>query len=339
MNVNNPFNPYGSRFYSPTGAPNADGTPRLTGNPQAVTMVSVLLREVGPENINVRSGVYRGVAGLRGKLPGGWSWESAALYTRAYTSDVSNNGARESLFQQALQRTDATAFNPFGVTFRVSGNAVVPDQPYSNPKSVLDSFVQVWRHDGFSAIASLDARASGPVLRYWGNTASAAIGAEYRREQFLDTRPAYVGSNPPGVGLNVDDNDYLVASYAPDSTGNRKVSSAYAEVVIPLVAPTHRLPLLYSLELTGSARHERYSDFGNTTRPKAGLNWKPYRGMMVRASYNQGSRRPTSPRFTLRPASQSTARRARPTCIATRPSATPPMSCGGTPRAIWPCSR
>ena len=67
-------------------------------------MVSVLLRDVGPENINVRSGVYRGVAGLRGKLPGGWSWESAALYTRAYTSDVSNNGARESLFQQALQQ-------------------------------------------------------------------------------------------------------------------------------------------------------------------------------------------------------------------------------------------
>ena len=295
MNVNNPFNPYGSRFYSPTGAPNTDGTPRLTGTPQAITMVSVLLRDVGPENINVRSGVYRGVAGLRGKLPGGWTWESAALYTRAYTSDVSNNGARESLFQQALQRTDSTAFNPFGVTFKVSGNAVLPDQPYTNPKSVLDTFVQTWRHDGFSAIASLDARASGPVLRYWGNTASAAVGLEYRREQFLDTRPAYVGSNPPGVGLNVDDNDYLVASYAPDSTGNRKVSSGYAEVVIPLASPSHRLPLIHSLELTGSARHERYSDFGNTTRPKAGLNWKPYRGLMVRASYNQGFAAPNLP--------------------------------------------
>ena len=29
----NPFNPFGTRFFSPTGAPNADGPARLTGSP------------------------------------------------------------------------------------------------------------------------------------------------------------------------------------------------------------------------------------------------------------------------------------------------------------------
>lgn len=295
MSVDNPFNPYGSRFYSPTGAPNADGTARLTGNPQPVTLVSVLLKDVGPENINVRSGVYRGVAGLRGKLGGGWTWETAALYTRAYTADVSNNGGRESLFQKALQRTDSTAFNPFGTTFTVSGGAVVPDKPYTNPASVLDTFVQVWRHDGFSAIGSADARVSGPVFRLWGNPVSLAAGGEYRREQYLDTRPAYVGSNPPGVGLNPDDNDYLVASYAPNSTGNRIVYSGYVETVVPLVSPSRALPMVNSLELTGSARYEDYSDFGTTLRPKAGLNWKPYQGLMIRGSFNEGFAAPNLP--------------------------------------------
>jgi hypothetical protein len=37
--IDNPYNPYGSRFYSPTGTPNADGTPRLTGTPQQSEMV------------------------------------------------------------------------------------------------------------------------------------------------------------------------------------------------------------------------------------------------------------------------------------------------------------
>ncbi len=295
VSVDNPFNPYGSRFYHPTGAPNADGTARLTGTPQGIVLLSLLLAEVGSESVEVNSGVYRGVAGLRGKLFGDWTWESAALYTRAYTADVSNNAARESLFQRALMRTDASAFNPFGYTFRVAGGAVVPDRPYTNPKSVLDTFSQKWRHDGFSAITSADARFAGPLFRYWDNTVSLAGGVEYRREQYLDTRPAYVGSNPPGVGLNVDDNDYLVASYAPDSTGNRVVYSAYLETIIPVVEPRRKIPFVHSLELSGSARYENYSDFGTTTRPKAGVNWKPTEGLMIRGSYNQGFSAPNLP--------------------------------------------
>ncbi|MBL9200257.1 MAG: TonB-dependent receptor [Opitutaceae bacterium] len=295
VSVDNPYNPYGSRFYHPTGAPNADGTPRLTGTPQGITLLSLLLEELGAESVEVNSGVYRGVAGLRGKIGNDWTWESAAVYTRAYTADVSNNAARESLFQRAVMRTDATAFNPFYHTFRVANGAVVPDRPYTNPKSVLDTFSQKWRHDGFSAITSADTRVAGPLFRYWDNTVSLAGGVEYRKEQYLDTRPAYVGSNPPGVGLNVDDNDYLVASYAPNSTGNRVVYSGYLETIIPVVAPRRNLPLVHSLELSGSARHENYSDFGTTTRPKAGVNWKPTAGLMIRGSFNQGFSAPNLP--------------------------------------------
>ncbi len=295
ISVDNPFNPYGSRFYSATGAPNADGTPRLTGTPQSLTLVSVLLADLGAENIEVHSGVYRGVAGLRGKLAHDWSWEAAALYTRAYTADISNNAGRESLFQQALMRTNTTAFNPFGYTFKVAGGAVVPDQAYVNPRSVLDTFSQIWRHDGFSATTSLDARTSGPLFRVLGRTVSLATGGEYRHEQYLDTRPAYVGSNPAGVGLATNDNDYLVASYAPNSSGNRVVYSAYAETVIPVFAPQHQISLLHSFELSGSARYENYSDFGTTLRPKAGLNWKPASGVMVRASFNEGFTAPNLP--------------------------------------------
>ncbi|MSU50532.1 MAG: hypothetical protein EXS37_15840 [Opitutus sp.] len=158
LSIDNPYNPYGARFFSPTGAPNADGTPRLTGTPQTTTLLALSLLDNGQEDVVVHSGIYRAVAGLRGKLGGDWTWDTAALYTRAYSADISNHAVRESLFLAALQRTNATAFNPFGSTFRVAGNAVVADQPYRNPRSVLDTFVQLWRRDGFTAITSLDLR-------------------------------------------------------------------------------------------------------------------------------------------------------------------------------------
>ena len=288
LSVNNPYNPYGSRFYSPTGAPNADGTPRLTGTPQAVTLLAVTLQDAGSEDINVHSGVYRAVAGLRGKVFDQWTWETGALYTRAYTSDISKNGVRESLLQAALQRTDASAFNPFNYTFKVSGNAVVADRPYTNPQAVMDSFVQLWRREGFSALTSGDVRASGPLFKYWGNTVSLAFGGEARREQFIDKRPLYAGTNPASSGLNIQDNDYVQASPKPDSSGNRSVYSAYVESVIPVVQPSRNVPLLHSLEATASARYENYSDFGTKTSPKVGLNWKPVPSAMLRGSYNEG---------------------------------------------------
>ena len=44
--VTNPYNPFGNRFWSTTGAPNADGTPRLTGTPSAVSITNKRLTDL-----------------------------------------------------------------------------------------------------------------------------------------------------------------------------------------------------------------------------------------------------------------------------------------------------
>ena len=74
---------------------------------------------------------------------------------------------------------------------------------------------------------------------------------------------------------------------------SRTIASAYAETAIPLVARRNNVPLVRSLELSGAARYEDYSDFGTTIRPKFGLNWKPFDAVMVRASLNRGFAAPT----------------------------------------------
>eukprot|EP01034_Spumella_vulgaris_P017851 gene17851-22776_t len=118
MSIDNPYNPYGSRFYSATGAANADGSARLTGAPRTVSIVSVTLPDLGVEKIKTTAEVVRMAGGLKGKLGDTWAWEASGFYNQVNGEDEAYPDVRESLLLQALQRTDANAYNPFGYTFK-----------------------------------------------------------------------------------------------------------------------------------------------------------------------------------------------------------------------------
>ena len=62
--ANNPYNPFGERFWSPTGAPNADGTPRLTGTPTAVNVVNHRFWDFGARADTVTNRAYRVLSGV-----------------------------------------------------------------------------------------------------------------------------------------------------------------------------------------------------------------------------------------------------------------------------------
>jgi outer membrane receptor protein involved in Fe transport len=298
LSANNPYNPYGSRFYSPTGTANADGTARLTGTPAAVTLSTVLMVDGGPEKVTASDTMYRLVGGLGGTFgKSTWSWETAAMLSGVRATDFATNSVRDSYLRAAALRTDATAWNPFGYTFKVQNGAVVADQPYTNPKAVRDYYTVSANRFGHSRMASYDVRANGQVVDYWAGSLSASAGGEWRYESKEDHKDPFVALNSPGIGpdgqpYDVNDNDILVMSPKVPYAASRVIVSAFAEAVAPLVAPKNQLPLMHSLELDASARLEHYSDFGTTTKPKFGVNWKPVRSLMVRASVNQGFRAP-----------------------------------------------
>jgi iron complex outermembrane recepter protein len=306
MPIDSPFNPYGSRFFHPTGAPNADGTARLVGAPRTVSFTQLTVRDLAAESIETASDVYRVVGGLRGRFGNStWDWETSLFYNEVSGQDDAFPDVRESLLQAAIGRTDAGAYNPFGYTFRVSGNTVVADQPYTNPQSVVDTFAAVYSRTAKSSIASADFRTSGTLFSLWGADVQAAAGVEYREEDLEDLRPPFSGENPASSGLDPLNNDFLLHPPRPDVFGNRSVTSVYAELVVPLVAPERNIPLVDSLELTASGRFEDYSDFGQTTKPKVGINWRPTPWLMLRGSYNEGFMAPslaalyTSPRWSI----------------------------------------
>jgi iron complex outermembrane receptor protein len=292
--ASNPYNPFGDRFWSTTGAANTDGTPRLTGTPSAVSITNKRLTDLATRTDYVDTSVYRGVVGLRGKLSGSWSWEAAVLYSAARVIENEAGPSRKTKLIAAINQTDpAKAFNPFTRTFAVQNGTLVATGNYKNPDSVTSTFRSEFIRNGISKLASGDVRASGDLFPIWGgNAIGGAFGGEYRFEGYDDYRPPYAGLNPAGSGLDLTSNDFLGFSPNSDTHGNRHVSAAYAETVFPLVGNKFTLPLVQSLELTASGRYEKYSDFGDTTKPKYGINWRPTTWIMARASYNEGFHAP-----------------------------------------------
>jgi len=304
MPVANPYNPYGSSFYHPTGAPTSDGAPRLTGEPRTVSITVLTPPDLAVENIVTEGDVIRLAGGLKGGLGETWTWETSAFYNRVEGKDGAFPNVRESLLQQAFSRTDASAYNPFGYTFRVQGNAVVADRPYTNPAATVASFSDNFARAATSTIASGDLRATGRLFSIRSGDIMIAAGTEYRTEDLKDVRPPFSGENPVSSGLDPLNNDFLMHPPRPDVTGDRDVFSFYSELLLPLVSPAQEIPLFNTLELTASARFEDYSDFGNTIKPKVGVNWRPAPWLMLRGSYNEGFIAPslaalfTSPRWT-----------------------------------------
>jgi outer membrane receptor protein involved in Fe transport len=290
----NPYNPFGTRFWSPTGTPNADGTARLTGTPTAVSITNKRFIDFATRTDSVTDSVYRGVWGVRGKLFESWTWEGALLYSTARGIEYEAGATRRSLLAAAINQTDPTkAFNPFGQSFAVQNGALVATGAYQNPQTVISTFQAPYIRNGITKLGSADFHAGGDVLEIWGgNKIGAAFGGEFRYEAYDDYRPPYAGLNPPGSGLDPTNDDFVSFSPNSDTHGNRHVGALYAETVIPLAGNKFTLPLVRSLEISASGRFEHYSDFGSTTKPKVGVDWRPLSWLLVRASYNQGFHAP-----------------------------------------------
>jgi len=304
MPATNPWNPFGVRFYDPQGRPNADGTPRLTGTPADVSLWTGISpgQNTGggfkPRETEVYSYSWRLMGGLRGKLGRDWEWESALLASGAQTHEYEHYQIRESRLRAALNRTDSTALNPFPVTFKIANNQIVVDQPYTIPESILEPLYDDEDRFGRTGLFLADLKLNGQLWRLFnGGRIGVATGTEVRYETYADKRAAFVGVNPPGSGsqfplLREGDNDFLALSPNVAISAHQTIYAAYLETALPFVTRDNRKPLVDALELTLAGRFEHFSIFGQTTKPKASLVWKPSAWLKIRGSVAESFRAP-----------------------------------------------
>jgi iron complex outermembrane recepter protein len=259
-----------SPFY-PGGSGGVPADSRLnTANPVNVNWRTTTL---GPRRGQQENDTHRFVLSAEGSL-GNWQYQAAALKSR---SRVVNNfiggwpmtpalraGVRGDGRDPVTNQTfEVVALNPFGAQ-------TAAGQAYMEKYQVLGQV-----QDGTGNLDSLTGTLSGDLFKLPGGAAQLAINAESRKEDMVYNTDVPKVSQAASSGL---------AGSGATRVGDRDIQAVSAEL---------SLPLAKSLEVNLSVRHDRYSDFGNTTNPKVAISFRPTSNLLIRASYNTGFSAPT----------------------------------------------
>lgn len=191
-----------------------------------------------------------------------WSVEPLLAYAEFSGGHRINNLLRTDALNAALASSNPSlAFNPFG------------DGSHT-PASVLESFRGYSISDITSRVGSGALKADGVVFNLPAGPVRAAFGADYREEHYEIAGVLFVSGSAPTPRVS--------------TSSGRDVTALFGELAAPLWDNNQGQGLDLSLAL----RHERYSDFGDTTNPKLGLEWRVAESLSLQASYGQSFRAP-----------------------------------------------
>jgi iron complex outermembrane recepter protein len=231
--------------------------------------VSVRNRFVAtPRTYLAKTDALNGVLGFKGKINEHWSWEAAVDYNQA-DQKFENGG-----LVRSAGRAAAVAAGRIALFAR------------TQPAGALDGVLGKATGEFISNLTSYDLKFVGTdLLQMPGGGVSIAFGLEKRRESLSAT----------------SDPDSQSATFAYDSgttidpfSQYHDVNSAFAEVKIPLVGKSNRMPGIYSANLTVAGRNESYSDSSSPTVPKIALSYSPVNeSVMFRASFSRSFSAPT----------------------------------------------
>lgn len=205
-------------------------------------------------------------AGVTADL-GSWRAELVGSYGRQVERQNVLNSVNTFRLAAALADSNpATAYNVFG------------DGMDTNPATV-DRIRGGRRVRTRSEVWSTSLRAEGPLFALPAGDVRLALGAEHRDERLGTVITSDLRGAAPAV------------SNLLGLPARRNVDAIYGELLVPLAADgAGWIP--GKLDLSAAVRHERYSDFGQTTNPKFGVSWEPVAGLRLRGSYGTSFRAP-----------------------------------------------
>ncbi len=233
-----------------------------TGGTEPVRVLYNFTRDLGPARTETEVRTSNSTVGATLKAGQTWEITSSAGYAREKQMIIQLNRVDSAALTAALADSNpATAFNPFGdgsftnpATLSAVGNGTAP----------IDRAVDVW---------TAGVLADGTLWRLAHRDLKVALGADYRQES-LDSAQRVLSTTFPTVRLD------------------REVMAVFAELSFPLVRKGAGRPGLERFDLSLAGRYEDYSDFGETSTPKVGLEWQPLQGFSLRGSWSKSFRAP-----------------------------------------------
>jgi outer membrane receptor protein involved in Fe transport len=214
--------------------------------------------DLGPQfnDIRILSGDFTG--GLERRFGDDWKATATVGYATEHTRSDASNVVNAAALNAALASSDrSTAFNPFG------------DGSHTNP-ATLESLRGFVRAIYDSRVTSASVLAGGPLLALPGGKIELSFGSDTRKQRFESTLQA----------------NTIVVPTDNRADRDRSIHSAFAELRVPIVGPSNRLPGIEALAISVAERYEHYSDFGGAATPRFGLSWAPRSGVTLLGSYS-----------------------------------------------------
>ena len=203
-----------------------------------------------------------GTAGLDWRITDDWHVGVEALTTEDRSAQNTRRIDTTVLNARLRSSDPAQAFNPFGA---------------GNSRAVLDAiYTGIFNPFATTRTRGGSVQADGSLWDLPGGDMRLAFGAEYLRYTIL-------GGSRQGAAANPT---FLLQKQS------RNQQSAFAELFVPVFGGANAMPGLQRLDLSAAVRYDDYSDVGDTTNPKVGVNWSPLEGLLFRASYGKSFRAP-----------------------------------------------
>ena len=217
---------------------------------------------------------YRLLQGARGYFDNGWDWETAFVWSKAYSNNTVQNRIAMDKLEEALNDTTAAAFNPF------HGGVL--------ESNIERTWVDVYRKNRTDLLL-LDLKlVNNNIFSLPGGDAGMLVGLEYREESFEDLRDPRLNGTIGYTNQWGETYPFVSAvansSPTPDSSGEQNTTSLFTEL---------QLPILDNLNAQVAIRHEDFSVIDdNATVGKVAFGWQFDEKVLFRASYQTAFRAP-----------------------------------------------
>lgn len=205
----------------------------------------------------------RPLIGARGALFAGWTWELSTWEAQDRDTIQQPNDINYAALGAALASPDPSQ----SINLFTSGSPASP--------AVLQSIFQTSTSRYLGQTQAVNGFVRGPVLKLpWsaGGTVQLVLGGEYDRDKLTSTASTTGQLVSTDIGRDVD--------------------SFFVESRVPLLTNPDHPESGDTLALSLADRYDDYDDFGSTTNPQYGIEWRPSDTLLVRASYAQSYKAP-----------------------------------------------
>lgn len=247
----------------------------LASRPNATQAFTINNRYVGVpyKTFSEQYDVQQYLAGLRGEITTGWTFDAFASYDQSVHNQTIGNAVVKSRVQNLLNAPDGGAsicaggYNPFGD---------------ANARNLSAACVAYVTKSAFSrekvTQTQVQAQINGKLFDLGAGDAQVAFVADYRRNKY---------SFVPDSDLASQGLESIIASQG--ATGKIGLKEAAVQIDIPLLADR---PFFQELGIGGAARISDYSTTGSVTSYEGDIRWRPVTEVLFRGSYQRAVRAP-----------------------------------------------